>query len=66
MTVNVRVQPLPSASLKGTPLPALEKLLQPLQGEMLLVPHVDEKLSLELIISRPTRPNPGAQGAVVR
>jgi hypothetical protein len=66
MTANVHIQPLHETSLKKTQLPALEKLLQPPLGEMLLVAHLDEKLSLELLISRLTPRNPGGQLAVVR
>jgi hypothetical protein len=40
--------------------------LQSLLGKMLLIAHLDKKLSLELIISRLAPRNPGGQQAIFR
>jgi hypothetical protein len=64
--VTVDVAHLAAEHLGETELPALEKILQCLLSKMLLIAHLDKKLSLELIISRLTPRHPGAQQAILR
>jgi len=53
-----------AASLGGTELSALEQILQRLLSKMLLIAHLDKKLSLELIISRVTPHSTAGQQAI--